>query len=231
VKEQQSPRDWESWIDQQIREAQERGAFDDLPGKGQPLDLVSNPYAQEQEMAYKILKDAGYAPEWIELDKSIRGRLEQAQATLTRSWEWRQVRLGELANRMDRWSVAEQQRVLAGWQGAVTAFEEEIAAINQEIAALNLKVPAPCFQRNKVDAAREVARLEAELPVALKGPDAEPETRDPEYTATNPQERMADTVRQIVTRRERAPRSPRMERALKRLIWRYTRGNKTEEET
>jgi hypothetical protein len=34
--------------------------------------------------------------------------------------------------------------------------------------------------------------------------------------------RMADTVRQIVTRRERAPRSPRLERALKRLIWRYT---------
>ena len=34
--------------------------------------------------------------------------------------------------------------------------------------------------------------------------------------------RMAEAVRQVVTRRERAPRSPRMERALKRLIWRYT---------
>ena len=35
-------------------------------------------------------------------------------------------------------------------------------------------------------------------------------------------ERMADTVRRVITRRERAPRSPRMERAFKRLIWRYT---------
>lgn len=35
-------------------------------------------------------------------------------------------------------------------------------------------------------------------------------------------ERMAETVRLVVTRRERAPRSPRMERALKRLLWRYT---------
>lgn len=35
--------------------------------------------------------------------------------------------------------------------------------------------------------------------------------------------RMAETVRLVLTRRERAPRSPRMERALKRLIWRYTR--------
>ena len=28
---------WESWIDQQIREAQEEGAFDNLPGAGKPL--------------------------------------------------------------------------------------------------------------------------------------------------------------------------------------------------
>lgn len=36
-------------------------------------------------------------------------------------------------------------------------------------------------------------------------------------------DRMSGTVRQIVSRRERAPRSPRMERALKRLILRYNR--------
>jgi hypothetical protein len=35
-------------------------------------------------------------------------------------------------------------------------------------------------------------------------------------------ERMAITVREVIARRERAPRSPRMERAIKRLIWRYT---------
>jgi len=28
---------WESWIEQQIREAQEAGAFDQLPGAGKPL--------------------------------------------------------------------------------------------------------------------------------------------------------------------------------------------------
>jgi hypothetical protein len=32
---------------------------------------------------------------------------------------------------------------------------------------------------------------------------------------------MSDAVRRVVTYRERAPRSPRMERAMKRLIWRY----------
>lgn len=30
---------FESWIDRQIREAMERGEFDNLPGAGQPLEL------------------------------------------------------------------------------------------------------------------------------------------------------------------------------------------------
>ena len=35
--------DFDSWIDQQIREAQERGEFDDLPGKGKPIRGLEQP--------------------------------------------------------------------------------------------------------------------------------------------------------------------------------------------
>lgn len=34
---------WESWIDKQIREAMDRGDFDDLPGKGKPLPDIDRP--------------------------------------------------------------------------------------------------------------------------------------------------------------------------------------------
>jgi hypothetical protein len=40
--------------------------------------------------------------------------------------------------------------------------------------------------------------------------------------AADRQKRMAEAIRRVVTRREQAPRSPRMERVLKRLIWRYS---------
>ena len=33
----------ESWVDRQIREAQERGEFDNLPGAGQPLEDLGDP--------------------------------------------------------------------------------------------------------------------------------------------------------------------------------------------
>jgi len=35
--------EFESWIDRQIREAMERGAFDNLPGAGKPLHLDPDP--------------------------------------------------------------------------------------------------------------------------------------------------------------------------------------------
>lgn len=33
---------WESWIDRQIRESQERGEFDHLPGAGEPLPSLGH---------------------------------------------------------------------------------------------------------------------------------------------------------------------------------------------
>ena len=156
------PGDWEKWVDQQVREAQERGEFDNLPGTGKPLDLTPNPYAQGQELAFKVLKDAGYAPEWIELDKAIRNKLQSARTVLWRQWQWREARLRELSGQSDSWSEAERSRALAGWQDAVAAFELELQSINQEIVDLNLRVPGTRFQRSKLDAAHELARLEAE---------------------------------------------------------------------
>ena len=160
--ERKGPTDWESWIEQQIREAQARGEFDDLPGKGKPLDLTPNPYAGDQELAFKVLKDAGCAPEWIELGKVIQGKLERAQAALKRSDQQHRARLAELESRADQWAEVERRRSEERWQRAVALFAAKIEAINQVIAEYNLKVPNMQFQRFKIDATREMKRLEAE---------------------------------------------------------------------
>ena len=34
---------WESWVEEQIREAQARGEFDNLPGAGKPLPGIDDP--------------------------------------------------------------------------------------------------------------------------------------------------------------------------------------------
>ena len=52
---------WESLIDQKIREAMEQGEFDDLPGKGEPVDLSENPFEDpELRLAHRMLRSAGF---------------------------------------------------------------------------------------------------------------------------------------------------------------------------
>lgn len=62
----------ESLIERQIREAQEAGKFDNLPGYGKPIPKdPGQDLAPDRWMSNRILKQAGYVPEWIELRKQI----------------------------------------------------------------------------------------------------------------------------------------------------------------
>ncbi len=67
----------EALAEQKIREAVERGEFADLPGQGRPLDLTGDPLVPEDlGIAYRILKNTGLVPPWLEAQKEIRD-LEQ----------------------------------------------------------------------------------------------------------------------------------------------------------
>jgi hypothetical protein len=59
--------------ERRILEAMERGEFDDLPGKGKPLELEDDDpmVPEELRMAYRIMKNAGMLPPELELRKEI----------------------------------------------------------------------------------------------------------------------------------------------------------------
>jgi len=58
--------------EKKIKEAQEKGEFDNLEGMGKPLDFTEwDRVPEELRLAYKILKNAGYTPPEIELKKEI----------------------------------------------------------------------------------------------------------------------------------------------------------------
>lgn len=62
----------ERLIEEIIREAMEKGEFDNLPGKGKPLDLdayFATP--ADLRLGYSVLKSAGCAPVEVELQKEI----------------------------------------------------------------------------------------------------------------------------------------------------------------
>jgi hypothetical protein len=58
--------------EQRIREAIENGEFDDLPGKGKPLELEDDSHIPEElRLVYKILKNANCLPPELELKREI----------------------------------------------------------------------------------------------------------------------------------------------------------------
>jgi len=70
---------WEPLIERMIRESMDRGEFDDLPGAGQPIDLTENPFeAPELRTVHRLLRNAGFAPAWIEERKDIDSSFTQA---------------------------------------------------------------------------------------------------------------------------------------------------------
>jgi len=67
-------------VEAAIREAMERGDFDDLPGKGKPLDLSEWEKTPEHlRLSYSVLKNAGYSPAEIHTKKEIAGLREMIQ--------------------------------------------------------------------------------------------------------------------------------------------------------
>lgn len=59
--------------ERRIREARERGDFDNLPGSGAPLNLDDNALVPEDlRVAHRILKNAGLLPPQLEPHREIR---------------------------------------------------------------------------------------------------------------------------------------------------------------
>ena len=142
---------WESLIDKKIREAMERGEFDNLTGKGEPIDLSENPFEDpDWRTAHRMLRNAGFAPAWIEERKDIDAELAVARNNLARVW-------GILQNARQ---TEHESSATARWQKALATFREKVDELNRRINAWNLKAPAVSFQRMRIDVEAEIRSLQ-----------------------------------------------------------------------
>ena len=94
--------------EERIREAQQAGVFDDLPGKGKPLQLDDLSWVPEElRMGYIVLKNAHVLPPDAELRKDIHTledllkyvEDEGERRALAKSLQWKLIRLDLLKRR------------------------------------------------------------------------------------------------------------------------------------
>jgi DnaJ family protein C protein 28 len=141
-------------IEDILRKAMEEGKFDNLRGKGKPLHLDNtNPHADpDWELAYGMIKDAGYSLPWIETIRGIEKDLEAARKDLNLAWQVYQEgfsRAGVTSFLLDEWERARQ------------AFRTKLNALNQRIRDYNLDVPAVRFQRPALNIDQEIQKITA----------------------------------------------------------------------
>jgi hypothetical protein len=132
---------WGRIVEEQIREAERNGEFNDLAGQGKRLDYDDEETALEGDlkMAHHILKNADALPFWIELDKEIRTRQEHCRSLL------------EQAHAAT--SPAIRRRLIAD-------YRDEAKAVNDHILHFNCICPAPhVLAKAPIDAEGSVSAL------------------------------------------------------------------------
>merc|ERR1719350_1736061 len=77
-------------VEDQIQIAMANGDFDQLEGKGRPLARLSepaNPFVDDTErMGFKLMKQQGFVPDWIDRQQRIRKDMEQLVEQLAEAW-------------------------------------------------------------------------------------------------------------------------------------------------
>ncbi len=151
---------YSDYIDEQIRDAQERGEFDNLPGAGKPLSLDDNLFTGDKAMAYSLLKQNGYAPPEIELAKEIRSEFEKAQAKLEK--------LRHQRNSLRTWRVPafeSEKRAFNHAVGKATSeYDQLLRDLNRKILKLNLSTPSS-MHMSMFEVAKLVQEFRASCPL------------------------------------------------------------------
>lgn len=134
-----------------IREAQEAGDFDDLPGRGRRLDIDDDPREGELGLAFHILRTNDALPPWIAADRDARRCAEAIERIL------------EEASGLGRpggVSPTTRARFRARLARAVAAHANAVASLNGSAPSMTLHRRLP-----------DAARLDARLDRALEGRD------------------------------------------------------------
>lgn len=143
-------------IEEKLKKAHDEGQFDFLPKKGR-LEFEDDSHIPEDErMAYHILKNNGFAPAWIEDDKTVRRKLHDARRLLARAWaDYNRKRTQpDLVN-----DARTRRHIEWDWRTAREKFEVMVADINKDIFNFNLRAPAMALHRLPLRVAEEYQAL------------------------------------------------------------------------
>ncbi|HEY3611452.1 MAG TPA: DUF1992 domain-containing protein [Pseudonocardiaceae bacterium] len=122
---------FETWIDKQVREATERGEFDNLPGTGKPLAGHNEPYDGEWWLKDYLRREGAPMDELLPTPLRLRKVIAQLPETVRGLRTEQAVRdaVAEVNEQVRAWwrssvgphlhvGLADVEAIVAGWQAA-----------------------------------------------------------------------------------------------------------------
>jgi TRAP-type mannitol/chloroaromatic compound transport system substrate-binding protein len=147
-------------FERKLREARERGDFKDEVGRG-ALDIGDwDGLPDDERLAMQLMRQNGYAPAWIEEDKSLRGKLSETRQFLAKAFARYRQRLRKAEDAVARIAADDE------WKRARVQFEERVTEFNREIFLFNLRAPSLVLQRLPMRASEEYEALG----ISISGP-------------------------------------------------------------
>ena len=146
--------EWQDLISEQLDEAAANGAFENLPGKGQPLRLNMFPNEpDDMRMANKLLKDNDLTPTWIGDRKELLAEIELLRTEMKRQWELTRAGAGAAGS--------EREAFARSWRRSISDWEARIDELNRRIVSLNLSLPIWRMELHRLRLDEELKRIGA----------------------------------------------------------------------
>jgi hypothetical protein len=140
-------------VGRRIEEAMRNGAFDNLRGKGKPLNLERNPFIPEgMELAYSIMQNNHIAPEWISDRAAILHRIKTFRKEIKAAVACYQSQLQQTTD-----AVAHEQ-IDQAWRSQLAELATQLSQLNRQIGLINLKQPLIQLEIFKLRLDEELAR-------------------------------------------------------------------------
>jgi DnaJ family protein C protein 28 len=157
-------------VEEVIQEAIERGLFDNLPGTGRPLDLSDedNPFIpDDMRLAYRILRNAGFAPPWIEARHDIEAASERLRSDLARHAARIQAGVARLSRAPAYLRPTRRAALRREHDRFVQRYRASIEELNRRIDDFNLGVPISSLQLPRINLRHTLEMLDSLLPTDL----------------------------------------------------------------
>jgi hypothetical protein len=135
-------------IEETLRQARKKGYFDNLPGKGKPLNLSNR---KPSDPVVGIAKEAGYLPEWMALGKEIDAADEAAERLATQWRVRRDAYLREAKTRLDHDDPEQARRSMRRMRDERDDLAATLARrwvrLRKSVERYNMMVPVAHKQR------------------------------------------------------------------------------------